>query len=101
MNKDRKPHIKVQYKGENKVFSPEEIRAIVLGKMDETVESVLGVKIEDAVVTVPAYFNDSQRQATKDASTITGLNVLRIINEPTAASMAYGLVRKGEKNILV
>merc|ERR1711898_72467 len=83
-------------------FSPEEISAMILGKMREIAESFLGKTIGNAVVTVPAYFNDAQRQATKDAGTISSLNVLRIINEPTAAAIAYGLDKKGgEKNILV
>ncbi|KAH7846828.1 hypothetical protein Vadar_018638 [Vaccinium darrowii] len=90
VNKDGKPYIQVKIKdGEIKVFSPEEISAMILGKMKETAESYLGKKIKDAVVTVPAYFNDAQRQATKDAGTIAGLNVVRIINEPTAAALAY------------
>ncbi|GMJ11773.1 binding protein 3 [Hibiscus trionum] len=102
VNKDGKPYIQVKVKGESKVFSPEEISAMVLTKMKETAEAYLGKKIKDAVITVPAYFNDAQRQATKDAGTIAGLNVARIINEPTAAAIAYGLDKKGkEKNILV
>ena len=103
VNKEGKPYIEVEFKGESKVFSPEEIGALVLTKMKEIAESYLGDTITDAVVTVPAYFNDSQRQATKDAGTICGLNVLRIINEPTAAAIAYGLDKKsaGEKNILI
>jgi L1 cell adhesion molecule like protein len=103
VNKEGKPYIEVEFKGESKVFSPEEIGAMVLTKMKEIAESYLGDTITDAVVTVPAYFNDSQRQATKDAGTICGLNVLRIINEPTAAAIAYGLDKKsaGEKNILI
>ena len=98
-----KPLIEVSYMGEVKKFHPEEISAMVLIKMKETAEAFLGQKVTDAVVTVPAYFNDSQRQATKDAGTISGLNVLRIINEPTAAAIAYGLDKKGsgEKNILI
>ena len=98
-----KPQIQVEYKGETKVFTPEEISSMVLTKMKETAESFLGCSVNDAVVTVPAYFNDSQRQATKDAGTIAGLNVLRIINEPTAAAIAYGLDKKdeGEKNVLI
>ncbi|KAG4111572.1 hypothetical protein ERO13_D13G111600v2 [Gossypium hirsutum] len=102
VNKDGKPYIQVKVKGETKVFSAEEISAMVLTKMKETAEAYLGKKIKDAVITVPAYFNDAQRQATKDAGTIAGLNVARIINEPTAAAIAYGLDKKGgEKNILV
>ncbi|KAL5566037.1 hypothetical protein UlMin_029201 [Ulmus minor] len=102
VNKDGKPYIRVKVQDETKVFSPEEISAMVLTKMKETAEQYLGKKIKDAVVTVPAYFNDAQRQATKDAGIIAGLNVARIINEPTAAAIAYGLDKKGEeKNILV
>lgn len=100
-----KPMIIVQYKGEEKQFSPEEISSMVLVKMREIAESFLGQKLNNAVVTVPAYFNDSQRQATKDAGVIAGLNVMRIINEPTAAAIAYGLDRKdskkGEHDVLV
>ncbi len=98
-----KPQVKVMYQGEEKYFYPEEISAMVLGKMKEIAESYLGEKVTDAVITVPAYFNDSARQATKDAGTIAGLNVLRVINEPTAAAIAYGLDNKSseEKNILV
>ena len=89
--------------GETKTFSAEEISAMVLQKMKAVAESYLGTKVTDAVITVPAYFNDSQRQATKDAGLIAGLNVLRIINEPTAAAIAYGLEKKtgGEKNVLI
>ena len=103
INKDSKPYIEVEFKGEKKVFSPEEISAMILTKMKETAEAYLGETISDCVVTVPAYFNDAQRQATKDAGVIAGLNVLRIINEPTASSIAYGLDKKSssEKNILV
>jgi len=98
-----KPKIQVDYKGELKTFFPEEVSAMVLVKMRETAEAFLGKAVKDAVVTVPAYFNDSQRQATKDAGTIAGLNVLRIINEPTAAAIAYGLDKKGtgENNVLI
>ncbi|XP_010475731.1 PREDICTED: probable mediator of RNA polymerase II transcription subunit 37b isoform X1 [Camelina sativa] len=102
VNKDGKPYIQVKVKGEDKVFSPEEISAMILTKMKETAEAFLGKKIKDAVITVPAYFNDAQRQATKDAGAIAGLNVVRIINEPTGAAIAYGLDKKdGESNILV
>lgn len=101
-NKNNKPHIAVQVKGEEKLFAPEEISAMVLTKMKEIAEAYLGKKVTHAVVTVPAYFNDAQRQATKDAGTIAGMTVMRIINEPTAAAIAYGLDRKdGEKNIMV
>ncbi|XP_021963158.1 heat shock 70 kDa protein cognate 4 [Folsomia candida] len=98
-----KPKLQVDYKGESKTFFPEEISSMVLTKMKETAEAYLGKTVTDAVVTVPAYFNDSQRQATKDAGTIAGLNVLRIINEPTAAAIAYGLDKKGkgERNVLI
>ncbi|KAM0746773.1 heat shock protein 70 [Meredithblackwellia eburnea MCA 4105] len=98
-----KPVIEVQYRGENKRFTPEEISSMILLKMKETAEAYLGTTVTQAVVTVPAYFNDSQRQATKDAGVISGLNVLRIINEPTAAAIAYGLDKKtaGEKNVLI
>jgi len=98
-----KPKIQVDYKGETKTFFPEEISSMVLLKMKETAEAYLGKAVSNAVVTVPAYFNDSQRQATKDAGTIAGLNVLRIINEPTAAAIAYGLDKKvgGERNVLI
>ena len=103
VNKASKPFIQVEYKGETKTFSPEEISSMVLTKMKETAEAYLGKKVKDAVITVPAYFNDSQRQATKDAGTIAGINVLRIINEPTAAALAYGLDKNlsGEKNVLI
>jgi heat shock protein 1/8 len=98
-----KPKIEVEFKGENKRFAPEEISSMILSKMREIAEAYLGQKINDAVITVPAYFNDSQRAATKDSGAIAGLNVLRIINEPTAAALAYGLDKnlKGEKNVLI
>ncbi|KYN40785.1 Heat shock 70 kDa protein cognate 4 [Trachymyrmex septentrionalis] len=103
VNDSSKPKIKVSYKGEMKTFFPEEVSSMVLTKMKETAEAYLGKTITNAVITVPAYFNDSQRQATKDAGAIAGLNVLRIINEPTAAAIAYGLDKKaaGEKNVLI
>ena len=104
VNKGGKPHIRVPFKGEDKVFTPEEISSMVLVKMKETAEAYLGQSIKDAVITVPAYFNDSQRQATKDAGRIAGLNVIRVINEPTAAALAYGLdknVKDEEKNVLI
>merc|ERR1712070_166304 len=93
----------VDFKGETKTFKPEEISSMVLTKMKDTAEAHLGKEVKNAVITVPAYFNDSQRQATKDAGVISGLNVLRIINEPTAAAIAYGLDKKGagERNILI
>ena len=97
-----KPLIQVTYKGEVKQFAAEEISSMVLMKMKEIAEAYLGREVKNAVVTVPAYFNDAQRQATKDAGAISGLNVLRIINEPTAAAIAYGLDKKGrEKNVLI
>jgi L1 cell adhesion molecule like protein len=103
IDKENKPFIEVEYKGETKTFSPEEVGAMILGKMKEVAEAFLGETVTDAVITVPAYFNDSQRQATKDAGTIAGLNVLRIINEPTAAAIAYGLDKqnKAERNVII
>lgn len=98
-----KPKIQVEYKGEDKTFYPEEISSMVLVKMKEIAEAYLGQQVSNAVITVPAYFNDSQRQATKDAGVIAGLNVLRIINEPTAAAIAYGLDKgkSAERNVLI
>lgn len=106
VNEGGRPKVQVEYKGETKTFTPEEISSMVLVKMKEIAEAYLGRDIKDVVVTVPAYFNDSQRQATKDAGVIAGLNVLRIINEPTAAAIAYGLDKKvagggGERNVLI
>ena len=100
---NEKPMIAVHYNGEDKKFHPEEISSMILQKMKDTAEAYLGSKVTEAVVTVPAYFNDSQRQATKDAGSISGLNILRIINEPTAAAIAYGLDKKGagERNVLI
>ncbi|KAJ1032497.1 hypothetical protein NDA16_000521 [Ustilago loliicola] len=102
VEKKGKPAIQVTVNGEKKIFTPEEVSAMVLQKMKETAEAYLGHKVTHTVVTVPAYFNDAQRQATKDAGTIAGLNVLRIVNEPTAAAIAYGLDKKdGESQIIV
>lgn len=102
VDKDGKPIIKVEYKGEEKLFTPEEISAMILTKMKETAEAYLGHPVTDAVITCPAYFNDAQRQSTKDAGVIAGLNVLRVINEPTAAAIAYGLDKKiQDKNVLI
>jgi len=102
IDKSNKPYVQVKVAQTMKQFTPEEISAMVLQKMKEIAESYLGKEVTHAVVTVPAYFNDAQRQATKDAGTISGLNVVRIINEPTAAAIAYGLDKKeGERNILV
>lgn len=100
--KNNKPIIQVKYKGEDKDFTPEEVSSMILVKMKEIAEAYIGESVTDAVITVPAYFNDSQRQSTKDAATIAGLNCLRIINEPTAAAIAYGLDKKGKGcNVLV
>ena len=102
VSKAGRPYVDVEVGSERKQFAPEEISAMVLGKMRETAETFLGKSVQNAVVTVPAYFNDAQRQATKDAGTISGMTVRRIINEPTAAAIAYGLDKRGgEKNILV
>jgi len=102
IDRESKPYVQVEVLGDKKTFAPEEISAMVLQKMKAIAETFLGKEVKNAVVTVPAYFNDAQRQATKDAGTISGLNVMRIINEPTAAAIAYGLDKKGgEKNILV
>jgi L1 cell adhesion molecule like protein len=102
VNKNNKPVIEVEYRNEKKQFTPEEISSMILYKMKEVAEAYLGETVKDAVITVPAYFNDAQRQATKDAGAIAGLNVLRIINEPTAAAIAYGLDKKGaSKNVLI
>jgi len=105
VDQSTKPVIEVEYKAETKTFSPEEVSSMVLVKMKETAEAYLGHDVKDSVITVPAYFNDSQRQATKDAGIISGMNVLRIINEPTAAAIAYGLDKKkgtsSESNVLI
>merc|ERR1711939_367282 len=104
VDQDGSPMVEVEYLGENKIFSPQEISSMVLTKMKEVAEVKLGKKIAKAVITVPAYFNDNQRQATKDAGAIAGLNVLRIINEPTAAAIAYGLgagKSNKERNVLI
>lgn len=103
VNENGSPKLVAEFKGETKRFAPQEISSMVLSKMKEVAEVYLGGQVTDAVITVPAYFNDSQRQSTKDAGKIAGLNVLRIINEPTAAALAYGLDKnlKGEKNVLI
>ena len=103
VDRNGKPKISVNYKNEEKEFTPEEISAMVLTKMKQTAEEYLGVTVKNAVVTVPAYFNDAQRQATKDAGVIAGLNILRIINEPTAAAIAYGIdkISETQRNVLI
>ncbi|KAJ5661935.1 Endoplasmic reticulum chaperone BiP [Penicillium maclennaniae] len=101
VNKDGKPHVKVEVNKSNKTFTPEEVSAMILGKMKEIAESYLGKSVTHAVVTVPAYFNDAQRQATKDAGIIAGLNVLRVVNEPTAAAIAYGLDKTGDERQVI
>ncbi|KAL4803727.1 heat shock protein 70 family [Aspergillus unguis] len=101
VNKDGKPNVKVDVNQAPKTLSPEEVSAMVLGKMKEIAEGYLGKKVTHAVVTVPAYFNDAQRQATKDAGTIAGLNVLRVVNEPTAAAIAYGLDKGSEERQVI
>jgi len=104
VNVNGKPKVEVTVKDEIKQFTPEEISAMILTKMKSIAESYLGAKVTDAVITVPAYFNDAQRQATKDAGVISGLNVLRVINEPTAAAMSYGLQKKNDgksRNVLI
>lgn len=102
-DKEGKPRINVRYMDEDKQFSPEEVSAMVLQYMKNTAEDFLGHPVKKAVITVPAYFNDAQRQSTKDAATIAGLDCLRIINEPTAAALAYGLDKKSdaEQNVLI
>jgi heat shock protein 1/8 len=104
ISENNKPVIEVDYRNETKRFKPEEISSMVLTKMKETAEDYLGNSVKHAVITVPAYFNDSQRKATQDAGRIAGLNVLRIINEPTAAAISYGLEKtksSGEVNVLI
>ena len=103
VNDNNQPKIKVKYNDEDKFFRPEEISSMILSNMKQIAENYLGTEVKNAVITVPAYFNDNQRQATKNAGSIAGLNVLRIINEPTAAAIAYGLNDNSEeeKNILV
>lgn len=101
INKDGKPQVKVEINKVSKNLTPEEVSAMVLGKMKDIAEGYLGKKVTHAVVTVPAYFNDAQRQATKDAGTIAGLNVLRVVNEPTAAAIAYGLDKTGDERQVI
>lgn len=100
---NNRPKIKVNYQGEEKLFYPEEISAMVIGKMKKIAEEYLGEEVKDMVITVPAYFGDAQRQATKDAGAIAGVNVLRIINEPTSAAISYGFdnASKDDKNVMV
>merc|ERR1712241_782494 len=102
-DKGGKPMISVKVKSDDKVMAPEEVSSMVLTKMKEIAENYLGKEVKHAVITVPAYFNDAQRQSTKDAGTISGMNVLRIINEPTAAAISYGLGKKSkeEMNVLI
>jgi heat shock protein 5 len=102
VSKGGKPYVSIETQSGRKTLSPEEVSSMILVKMKEIAESYLGEEVKYAVITVPAYFNDAQRQATKDAGTISGLEVLRIINEPSAAAIAYGLDKKqGEKNVIV
>jgi len=103
VEKDSRPKVEVSFAGDTKYFSPEEISAMILTKMKQIAESYLGKKVTDCVITTPAYFNDAQRQSTKDAGFIAGMNVLRVINEPTAAAIAYGLDKKDGKarNVLI
>ena len=102
IDKDGKPYIQIETKGQKKIYSPEEISAMILTKMKTVAENFLGTKVKNSVITFPEYFNDSQSQSTKDISTIAGLNILRIINEPNTAANAYGLDKKDkERNILV
>lgn len=102
INKGGQPRVSVDISNSEKTFTPEEVSAMILSKMKEVAEAYLGEKVSNAVVTVPAYFNDAQRAATKDAGTIAGLNVMRVVNEPTAAALAYGLDKgKEERNIIV
>ena len=99
VERDGKPSVAVDVKGKATTFTPEEISAMILGKMKDVAEAYLGHTVTNAVVTVPAYFNDAQRQATKDAGVIAGLNVTRVVNEPTAAALAYGLNLKGDSQV--
>lgn len=101
INKENKPQVKVDVSGSPRNFTPEEVSAMILTKMKETAEGYLGRTVKSAVVTVPAYFNDAQRQATKDAGIIAGLNVLRVVNEPTAAAIAYGLDKTGDERQII